>query len=387
MTGRNTGKPQHAARILRLLRAEDCLTKQEIARRLHLSMPTTLQNINELLEAGILEECGTSESTGGRKAKKIRLRSDAGLGIGIDVALHHVELVVTDLRGQVRAQQRLPLPFEDVPGWYQALSDALARFLQANRIDAQSVLSAGVSFPGIVDEQAGLLLHSHLFGLEHVRLDRFHRCIPVPVVVANDANCAGFAELRPDRPTYLYLSLNESVGGAFLLGGSLYLGDAWQAGEIGHMLLLPEGRPCYCGKHGCADAYLSPNVLRAKGEPLSAFFRSVERRDPAACAKWDTYLVHLAMLLTNLRMLLNTDLIVGGEVGAHISPYLDELCAKAAKYDRFARDIDYIFPCTCTKHACSAGASMLALERHSDRLLARLHAIDKEESDETRRNL
>lgn len=368
----NTGKMQNAARILQLLRTEDSLTKQDVSRSLHLSMPTTLQNINELMEAGILEECGTSESTGGRKAKKIRLRPDAGLGVGIDVALHHIELAVTDLRGGVLAQQRIPLEFHDTPAWYQALSEALEHFLQANQIDTQTVLSAGVSFPGIIDDESEVLLRSHIFGLEHIRLDRFHRSIPFPVVVANDANCAGFSELCAERPTYVYVSLNESVGGAFLLEGRLYLGGTWQAGEIGHMLLIPGGERCYCGKHGCADAYLSPKVLRKQGETLASFFRRVEKQEKTACETWDTYLEHLAILLTNLRMMLNTDLVIGGEVGTYIAPYLDELCTKAMKYDLFARDIDYIFPCTHTENAFSAGASMLALERYSSRLLTRI---------------
>lgn len=368
----NTGKMQNAARILQLLRTEDSLTKQDVSRSLHLSMPTTLQNINELMEAGILEECGTSESTGGRKAKKIRLRPDAGLGVGIDVALHHIELAVTDLRGGVLAQQRIPLEFHDTPAWYQALSEALEHFLQANQIDTQTVLSAGVSFPGIIDGESEVLLRSHIFGLEHIRLDRFHRSIPFPVVVANDANCAGFSELCAERPTYVYVSLNESVGGAFLLEGRLYLGGTWQAGEIGHMLLIPGGERCYCGKHGCADAYLSPKVLRKQGETLASFFRRVEKQEKTVCETWDTYLEHLAILLTNLRMMLNTDLVIGGEVGTYIAPYLDELCTKAMKYDLFARDIDYIFPCTHTENAFSAGASMLALERYSSRLLTRI---------------
>ncbi|MGN1015106.1 MAG: ROK family transcriptional regulator [Butyricicoccus sp.] len=362
---------QNPERILQLLRTESTLTKQDVARRLHLSMPTTLQNINDLIEAGILEECGTSESTGGRKAKKIRLCRMAGLGIGIDIALHHVELVVTDLLGEVLAEQVLPLQFCDEPDWYRSLGTALEHFLQANQINVQTVLSAGISFPGIIDEQSKLLIRSHIFDLEHISLDRFRKQIPFPVVVANDANCACFSELCPEHPTYLYVSLNESVGGALMLQNRLHLGDGWQAGEIGHMLLIPNGDRCYCGKHGCADAYLSPKRLLKQGQTLQTFFRSVEAGDPEADSMWDSYLDHLAILLTNLRMLMNTDLIVGGAVGAYITPYLDTLCEKAAQYDRFARDIDYIYPCSRRKNAFAAGASMLALEQYSSRLLSR----------------
>ena len=83
MPGTHTGNKQTQARIFHLLLAEQSLTRQEIAETLHLSMPTALQNITELLQRGLLEECGVIQSTGGRKAKKICVRAQAGKTIGI----------------------------------------------------------------------------------------------------------------------------------------------------------------------------------------------------------------------------------------------------------------------------------------------------------------
>lgn len=369
MAGNQAGRSQNRERIFWLLLKEGVVTKQEVAHKLQLSMPTTLQNINDMLEHGILEECGSFASTGGRKAKKIRLKRDVGLGLGIDIALHHVELVITDLFGEVLAQQVLPIPFADTPAWYHTFGQALELFLQVNHEDAPRILSAGISFPGIIDAESTEIIRSHIFSLEHVGLERFRRCIPYPVVVANDANSACFAELCPEHHTYFYVSLNESVGGAWMQQGRLQLGDTWQAGEIGHMLLTPGGRRCYCGKHGCADAYLSPKVLLEDGRSLPSFFDAVQARSSSACKKWDAYLDHLAILLTNLRMMANVDLVVGGAVGSFIAPWLEQLNEKAASYDRFARDIDYIFPCKRREHAFAVGASMLALQQYSHRLL------------------
>jgi len=115
------------------------------------------------------------------------------------------------------------------------------------------------------------------------------------------------------------------------------------------MVLVPDGQLCYCGKNGCADAYLSPQALERDG--------------------WETYLDHLAVLLTNLRMLLNIDLVVGGQVGAQIGLHLGTLRRKAEKYDRFTRDTDYIHLCTHREYACALGAAGLALEQFSERIL------------------
>ena len=58
----------------------------------------------------------------------------------------------------------------------------------------------------------------------------------------------------------IYLSLNNTLGGAFCIDGKLFAGQNQKAGEFGHMILVPGGRPCYCGKKGCADAYCASSA-------------------------------------------------------------------------------------------------------------------------------
>ena len=335
------------ARIFQLLRTGQTLTRQEIAGKLALSMPTTLQNVTGLMELGVLEECGAARSSGGRKAKMLRLRREAGQAVGINIGVHHVEFAVTDLLGNLQQAGSAPLAFRDEPDWYHQFQLALMDFLTKHQLASSRILGGGVSFPGIID--GGQVTRSHILGLSHMGLDRFQKVLPFPAVFANDANCACFAERHAARDSYVYLSLNESVGGAVMLNGRLWTGDTFQAGEIGHMLLVPKGRLCYCGKRGCADAYLSPQALERDG--------------------WDVYLDHLAILLTNLRMLLNMDLVAGGQVGAQIGPFLEQLRSKAAQYDRFARDVDYIYPCSQREYACALGAAGFGLERFGVRIL------------------
>ena len=336
-------------RVLQLLRTGRVMTRQEIAGTLSLSMPTTLQHVTELMEAGILEECGAAQSNGGRKAKMLRLRPEAGQVVGVNIGVHHADFVVTDLLGNLQRAGSTHSAFQDDPEWYAEFQGTLLDFLAECKLDPRRVLGGGVSFPGIIDGHGEQVIRSHILGLSHMGLDRFQKALPFPAVFANDANCACFGERGSARDSYVYLSLNESVGGAVMLENQLWTGDTFQAGEIGHMVLIPNGLPCYCGKLGCADAYLSPQALDRDG--------------------WDSYLEHLAVLLTNLRMLLNMDLVVGGQVGAQIGPHLGTLRAKAAQYDRFARDTDYIVPCIQRDYACALGAACFALEKFSSRVL------------------
>ena len=336
-------------RIFQLLRSGQELTRQDIAGKLSLSMPTTLQYVTRLIEAGILEECGAAQSSGGRKAKILRLCPEAGHAVGVNIGIRHVELMITDLLGSPRQAGSFSLAFQDDPEWYAQFHDVLIRFLAEHQLDPEQILGGGVSFPGIIDGAGSQINRSHILGLSHMSLDRFQKALPFPAIFANDANCACFAERSSIRGSYFYLSLNESVGGAIMLNGQLWIGDTFQAGEVGHVLLIPDGRLCYCGKKGCADAYLSPHALERDG--------------------WDAYLDHLAILVTNLRMLFNMDLVVGGQVGAQIGPHMGALQAKAVQYDRFARDIDYIYPCTQGEFACALGAASFALEKFGSHVL------------------
>lgn len=357
----NKNKKTITERIFDLLQDGRETTRQDVAATLEISMPTTLQNITSMLEAGIIEECGAAESNGGRKARKIRLRSDAGATIGINIAMRHVELVVIDFLGKVNYTQILPSAFRDAPDWYDLLQRSIENLILEN-ITAP-ILGAAVSFPGTLDDSDAI--SSHIFKLSHMNLGRFRRAVGFPTIFENDANCACRAERRAEQDSYFYLSLNETVGGAIMLNGLLFTGDTFQAGEVGHVLLHPGENLCYCGKRGCADAYLSPKVL---GE-TKLFFQRLRTGDTKTRQQWENYIDDLAILLTNLRMLYNMDLIIGGEVGGYLAPEMSLLRKKMMRYDLFARDIDYIYPCSCTRYACATGAAALAFDSFGSRIL------------------
>ena len=364
-----TGKQQNQERLIHLLRKEKEVTKQEIARRLNLSMPTVLNMTDSLLKTGLLEECGMNESTGGRRARTLALKKNLMFGVGIRLGRKNVEMVVTDLMGNVIANQMFPFVYEDKIEWYRTLGIALLDFLDEHKIKGNKVLGVGISIPGIVSESENQLVRSHVFDMEKVSLDRFYKNILFPLVIANDANCGCFSEMDSGYNNFLYVALNESVGGGVVVRRELIVGETWQAGEIGHMILYPEGRPCYCGKKGCADAYLSTEALLEGNETLESFFKEVHAGYEGALERWDRYLGDLAIFLTNLRMITNTRLIIGGEIGDYMEPYLEELENKMAQYDLFARDIDYIYPCTKHKHTLAQGAAMMAMERNLGNLL------------------
>ena len=255
-------KRRNRANTLRCILSCERISQMELSQQLTLSWPTILQNVKELAGLGFVQEVGQYESTGGRKAKAYAPVKDARLAVGLDLTRNHVSVVLVDLSGQVVRYQRQSKPFSLEDAYLQELGRLIGHVMDG-ACTGEKILGVGISLPGIVDSEAGILRYSHILDLRDVPLSLLSRCIPYPCRFINDANAAGFAEIygTPTAGNLIYLSLSNSVGGAILTDGALYMGDHLRAGEFGHNTLVPGGRRCYCGKDGCLDAYCSARLL------------------------------------------------------------------------------------------------------------------------------
>lgn len=227
------------------------------------------------------------------------------------------------------------------------------------------MLGVGISLPGILDRDEKTLVYSHALGLRGVPVEEFSRCIPFPCRFINDANAAGLAEIRgrENLHSLVYLSLSNSVGGSIFTGGSLYAGEHLRAGEFGHMTLVPDGRPCYCGKRGCVDAYCSAKVLSAlTGGNLALFFDGLRAGDRTLQAAWDEYLAHLAVAVNNLRMIFDCDVIVGGYVGGFLSEFGAPLRELLAQHNTFEPDSSYLKFSRYQLESSALGAALVHIE-------------------------
>lgn len=331
-------------------------SKVELAKQLNLSMPTVLTNVNELMETGLVTEKGELESTGGRKAILIGLKKDYRYAIGVDITAHHLGIVLVDLCGEVLKQQRIRMKFDAELSYYMQLAEELKKIYDI-QADSGKILGVGISLPGIINQKEKLLVKSHALNLENYSLKMIEQILATPVYYENDANAAMLAENPHRLKNSIYLSLNNTLGGAVCMDGVLFTGQNRRAGEFGHMILVPGGKKCYCGKCGCADAYCAASVLTQGGKnKLDEFMESIQT-DVKAKAVWEEYLENLAILISNLRMSYDTDIILGGEVGGYLPDYMVELGRKIFKYNLFDDDLSYLKNCSYQKEASAVGVA------------------------------
>ena len=347
--------------IYRTLIENKVLSKQEIAYRLQISVPTVTQNVNELMEEGLVEETGEFASTGGRKPKMISSIPGARVALGLDITKNHVNLLAVDLETNVLDSVRRRIPFEDKKEYYQLLADMIDRMAEKLQTVPEHILGIGISVPAIVGGEDNFEIQSSLLTAVSSLYRELSAYLKYSCHFINDANAGGFAELylKKIRRTTLYLSLSNSVGGAVITDGKINPGYHNRSGEFGHMTLIPGGRKCYCGQNGCVDTYCSALILANETDGnLKEFFAQLEKGNERIKAVWDEYLDYLAIVVNNLNVCYDCDIILGGYVGEYMEPYIEDIRNRVKSRCMFQTDATYLHSSRLKAEAAAFGAAL-----------------------------
>lgn len=347
-----------------LYQSEAPLSKPELAQALSLSMPTIHQNIRELLDLGLVRADGAKESTGGRRAVGYTIETRARFAVGICVTEDRLRLLATDLHLQEIAYKktaRMAIPLHTMEQLGDVVSAELETFLDENRLDRAQMLGVGITLPAVINAQRDRIVLAPTMQMSGVALGEFIRRIPYPTYIENDATSGGYAEwfMRGLQGNMAYLSLENGVGGAVLLNGAPYFGTNGRSGEFGHMCVEPGGAPCNCGKRGCLEAYCSATRLSTGlGITLDEFFMGLAQGNPTHAALWKDTLQHLAVGINNIHMVLDCDVVLGGQLSEYMESSLPELQRLAAQLNIFGEDGSYIKLCQSPRRAVMMGVAL-----------------------------
>lgn len=201
--------------------------------------------------------------------------------------------------------------------------------LRAHGIEhfGESAVAAGVAVPGIVDPARGIAVYAANLGWRDVPLRELlaERLGGVPVALGHDVRTGGLAEGRlgagkgADR--FFFVPLGTGIAGAIGIEGTIEAGAHGYAGEIGHVVVRPDGPVCSCGQTGCMETLASAAAVTrawaaASGDPdadAADCAKAVASGDPRAEAVWADAVDALAAgLVTALTLLDPRRLIIGG---------------------------------------------------------------------------
>lgn len=319
------------AALIRRLHLDGPCTRATLATELGLNRSTIKSVVDGLAEAGIVSEAVPAQRNGaGRPSLMVLPDPEAAVVLAVDVRVDQVAMAMVGIGGQVLGRHswnlhsRTRTPGEvitHVAESAQLLAEELA-------ITAQGV---GVSVPGVVRRDDGFVHEAPNLGWRDVAMGgRLGNVLKVPVQLGNDAELAALAEhlrgVSRDATDMVFISADRGVGGGVISGGRPLRGTRGYVGELGHLVVRPGGRDCYCGAQGCWETEVGEAALcRALGLPESAPRGVVvaELRSLATAplpGPLDEFAEWLAVGLVSVVNLMAPELVVLGDLFTALPP-------------------------------------------------------------------
>ncbi len=256
--------------VLEVIRMHDHLGRTEIARRAHLTPQAVANIVYELLEEGLLIELGRLRSGRGQPPIQFAVNPDGPLTAGVEIAADHMVTALVDLSGGVRAQSIISLSAtgpDTVPGQVAQEVERLQTSLNA---DQNKLLGIGVVMPGPFEVEGmssvGPATLPGWTGVDPAAL--FSRATGQHVVVENDATAAVVAErlygAGRQLGSFCFLYFGVGLGLGVIQDGRPLRGAFGNAGEIGHLSLVPRKGTARYGPAGALERFVSVFALRER---------------------------------------------------------------------------------------------------------------------------
>jgi predicted NBD/HSP70 family sugar kinase len=315
------------AALLRRLHVDGPCTRADLASELGLNRSTIKTLVDGLAEDGVVAERLPARRSGaGRPSLLVLPQALAAVVLAVDVRVEHVAVALVGIGGEIlgRCSWSLRPATREPREVFTKIVDSSVLLIEELDVD---VVAVGVSVPGVVRRSDGLVHEAPNLHWTAVPLGEWlTRALHRPVHVGNDAELGALAEhLRGaarNAADVVYVAADVGIGGGVISSGASLRGTGGYVGEIGHMVVRHDGRPCYCGCRGCWETEVGERALsRALGIPeesprgaIVAELRTLATRPDQVMAVLGEFAEWLAVGLCNVVNLLCPQLVVLGDL-------------------------------------------------------------------------
>lgn len=270
----------------------------------------------------------------------------------------------------------------------EKIAENVRQLLFRNVIPMENVHSIGAGVPGTANLETGIVEYANNIGFYNTPFIKLlEQYLEKKVYFDNDANVAALGEYMIEKSkakSFLLVTLGTGIGCGMIMDGKIYRGINYAAGEIGHMTIRYDGKPCNCGRRGCFEAYASSKALveltrekmqEAKDSMLwelcsrqlenidgKLLFEAVAGGDKTALKIREEYVEYLAQGLANIINILQPEALrIGGGVSRASELFLPQVIEKVSRmiYSRDSEKNTDIRVARSFNEAGIIGASLL----------------------------
>ncbi len=281
-------------RVITLLDTQEESTIPEIAQSLNISVPTATSIITELLEDGIIEDCGKIDSLSGRPASHYGLLSEACYFLGMDVRDNYLNIGLLDFKKNLTVtDMKIPFHLENTEESLNKLIAELQNFIKKPQVKNKTILAICINLTGRINTNSGYSYSFFHFNEEPLA-NYIENKLNIRVFLENDSRAMAFGEFHKgvvkNEKNVLYVNIDYGLGLGIMIDGKMYTGKSGFSGELGHIPLFDNEIICHCGKKGCLESEASGRAL------IRMFNQHIQQGYVSNIVKDKTALEHLTIL-------------------------------------------------------------------------------------------
>ncbi|WP_435165938.1 ROK family protein [Paenibacillus glycanilyticus] len=309
------------------------LSRAQISELTGLNKATVSNLVQDLIDSDLVVEIGPGESSGGRKPVMLLFNGMAGYAVGIDLGVNYIRGVLADLEGNVVAELQRSLKKHQLEFTLKELIQCIQELIGKAPASPYGIVGIGIGVPGIVDDQGSILFAPNL-EWQHVELQHMlEEEFKLPVTIDNEANAGAQGEQKYGTGRgiahQIYVSVGIGIGTGIILNKELYKGATGFSGELGHLSIEYNGKPCRCGNEGCWELYASENALLEQAAPLG-FDNLEDLLDAAEAGNEEVRALffkigeYMGAGISNIVNVFNPDVVIIGNRMSRAKTWLEE---------------------------------------------------------------
>ena len=257
-------RKKQVATILDALYSKGPLSRIDLSKMLSIT-PATMSELTQILiDQNFLYELGEedgSENRAGRRKILLDIKKNDTYYLGVELFENELTLCISDNIGNLLKQKELRIPVLK----HQAVIIEINKFI--NESSNYKIEAIGIAIPGHYDSHSHYILTNNPFW-QDFSLKEIIKAFNIPVFFENNVNTMAinerlFGEFKND-PNFLFMHFRRGMFSSYLYQSKIYARNNYYVGEIGHMVINPDGPQCECGKHGCLQTYASQTWMIRK---------------------------------------------------------------------------------------------------------------------------
>ncbi|MBI9050638.1 MAG: ROK family protein [Anaerolineaceae bacterium] len=255
------------AQILNRLRLQGAVSRADLAKQIGLTRSTISRIVDGLIAEKLVHETTSSQNERGRPGILLSLNPKGGSAIGLEIGVNFISILLTDFSPTPIWRDRVYLYQEQ--NWEAYINKAEQLINTARQIAEDKelpLMGIGVAIWGMINHTKGLIQFAPNLQWRNIPLEsKWTELFNVPIYIENDANASALGEYyfgaAKNVEDFVYLSMDIGIGGGIISKGRLFRGASGFAGEIGHMVIDPNGETCSCGRRGCLETKAGRRVI------------------------------------------------------------------------------------------------------------------------------